>query len=278
MTSNGTPLPTKTRLSHRMRRFGEKYGPWAVVTGASSGIGRAIAIRLAETGVNLVLASRGRESLEQLTDELTSKHQVECRVVAVDLGQIAGVELLQEATQMLEVGLLVTAAGFGTSGSFLDGALDDELDMLAVNCQSVAALVWHFGRRFRTRGRGGVIMLSSIVGFQGAPNAAHYSATKAYIQALAEALHVELAGQGVDVLAAAPGPVASGFAARAKMTMGKALTPESVAGPILDALGRSGTVLPGLLSKVLVYSMTGLPRWVKVRIMGRVMHGMSQRS
>lgn len=271
------PLNTNTRPGRR-RRLAERYGPWAVVTGASSGIGRAIARELAAAGVNLVLAARGREALGALADELTGLHGVECRVVAVDLGGEAGAEVLERETAGLEVGLLVAAAGFGTSGPFLDGPLATELEMLAVNCRSVAALAWHFGRRFRARGRGGLVLLSSIVGFQGTPHAAHYAATKAYVQALAEALHVELAGTGVDVLAAAPGPVDSGFAARAGMTMGMALTPERVAGPILNALGRRGTVLPGFLSKLLVYSMAGLPRWAKVRIMGRVMRGMTRRA
>lgn len=278
MATNLGPRPGPTGVSRRMRRVAETYGPWAVVTGASSGIGRAIAVRLAGAGVNLVLAARRREALEELSADLTARHGVECRAVAVDLGHEAGLETLAAAAEGLDVGLLVSAAGFGTSGPFLDGPLDAELDMLAVNCRAVAALAWRFGRRFRSRGRGGLVMLSSIVGFQGAPHAAHYAATKAYVQALAEALHVELAGQGVDVLAAAPGPVASGFAARAGMTLGPTLSPEAVAGPILAALGRRGTVLPGLLSKALVYSMTGLPRWAKVRIMGKVMRGMARRA
>lgn len=93
---------------------------------------------------------------------------------------------------------------------------------------------------------------------------------------LAEALHVELAPLGVDVLAAAPGPVASGFAARADMQMGAALKPEDVAVPILAALGRRATVLPGFLSKLLVYSLLPLPRWARVQMMGRVMKGMTK--
>jgi NADP-dependent 3-hydroxy acid dehydrogenase YdfG len=123
----------------------------------------------------------------------------------------------------LDVGLLVAAAGFGTSGPFLDSDLTQELVMLDVNCR---ALLWqslHFGRRFAERGRGGLIFLASLVGFQGTPFSANYAATKAYVQSLAEALHVEFAVRGVDVLASAPGPVQSVFAARAGMCMGAAL-------------------------------------------------------
>lgn len=119
------------------------------------------------------------------------------------------------------------------------------------------------------------MLLSSIVGLQGIPNAAHYGATKAYVQVLAEGLYYELKPQGVDVLAAAPGPTQSGFADRAGMQMGKAMDPAKIAPQILDALGRRSTVLPGFLSKLLVYSQASLPRSMRVRIMGKVMEGMT---
>jgi short-subunit dehydrogenase len=235
-----------------------------------------MALRLAESGLNLILAARSKAALEQLAADLAARHGIETRVVALDLSRETGVETLGSATSDLDVGLLIAAAGFGTSGPFLDSMLDQELEMLNVNCRSVVALSRHFGRRFAKRGRGGMVLMSSIVGFQGTPNAAHYAATKAYVQALAEALYVELSPEGVDVLAAAPGPINSGFAARAGMRMGMALNPEDVAQPILDALGRKSTVLPGFLTKLLTYSLVPLPRWARVRIMGNVMRGMTK--
>lgn len=108
------------------------------------------------------------------------------------------------------------------------------------------------------------------------PNAAHYAATKAYVQTLAEALHVELAPLGVDVLASAPGPTNSGFAGRAGMRMGTALNPVDVAQPTLNALGRTSTAIPGFLSKLLAYPIALLPRMMRVRIMGQVMHNMTK--
>jgi short-subunit dehydrogenase len=118
--------------------------------------------------------------------------------------------------------------------------------------------------------------MSSIVAFQGVPRAAHYAATKAYVQTLAEGLRVELAPHGVDVLAAAPGPVASGFAERADLRMGQALDPAQVGQATLDALGRRATVRPGWLSKLLGYSLTLLPRRGRSRILAAVMRGMTQ--
>lgn len=263
----------QNQSEHRLFR---RYGQWAVVTGASSGIGREIAIQLAEAGLNLVLVARSLATLQQLADELTAKHGIAVRVVPADLAQATAVEELVAETNALDVGLLVASAGFGTSGRFLELTIADELNMLNVNCRALLLLSWHFGRRFAQRGRGGLVLISSILGFQGVPNAAHYAATKAYVHSLAEALAVELKPHGVDVLAAAPGPTNSGFAQRAGMQMGAALSPAVVAQGTLQALGRTPTVLPGLLSKVLVYSLALLPRMMRVRMMGQIMQGMTK--
>ncbi|MEE3719439.1 SDR family oxidoreductase [Tumidithrix elongata RA019] len=264
------------KLGSWQRRLRERYGSWAVVTGASSGIGRAIAFRLAEAGLNLVLVARSQAALEEMAEDLTAQHGIDVEVVRLDLALESAVETLAATTRDLDIGLLVAAAGFGTSGQFLHSRLEQEMEMLNVNCRSLLGLSWHFGRRFAKRGRGGIVLMSSIVGFQGMPFAAHYAATKAYVQTLAEALNVELAPLGVDAIASAPGPTNSSFAHRAGMQMGKALSPDEVAEATLKALGRQSTVLPGFLSKLLVYSLALLPRWARVRIMGSVMHGMTK--
>lgn len=260
----------------QQERLRARYGPWVVVTGASSGIGRALALELAEAGLNLVLVARGRDTLERMATELAARHGVEARAIAADLGLEMGVEAVEAATRDLDVGLLVASAGFGTSGPFLDSSLEAELGMLDVNCRAPLAMSLHFGRRFAGRGRGGIVLMGSIVGFQGTPLAANYAATKAYVQTLAEALHAELGPLGVDVVSSAPGPVDSGFAARAGQRMGATVKPENVARATLDALGRKATVLPGALSKVLGLSLAPLPRGARVRIMGRVMNGMTK--
>lgn len=267
---------TNKNLIEKQKRFYAQYGPWAVVTGASSGIGRAIATKLAQTGLNLVLVARSRSVLEEMAENFRTRNGVEVKVVNLDLSSETADEELVTACDNLDVGLLVAAAGFGTSGSFLDSNSAREVEMLTVNCRALLSESLYFAQRFAKRGRGGMILMSSIVGFQGMPYAAHYAATKGYVQTLAEALNAELAAFGVDVLAAAPGPTDSGFAERAEMKMGKALQPEDIAQPILDALGRKTTILPGLLSKLLVYSLIPLPRRTRIRIMGSVMSKMTK--
>jgi len=134
----------------------------------------------------------------------------------------------------------------------------------------------HVAQRLATRGRGGIVLLASIVGFQGMPNAAHYAATKAYIQTFGEGLARELREDGVDVLTVAPGPTNTGFAARARMRMGGASDPEALAGPILAGLGRRSTLLPDARAKLLRASVLALPRQSRVRVMGSVMRKMTQ--
>jgi len=262
--------------TRRQQIFRARFGPWAVVTGASDGIGREFSLRLAETGLNLVLVARRGEVLAALADELKERHAISTLVVASDLAKPSGVDEVMGRIEDLNVGLLVAAAGFGTSGPFIDSMLGGELEMIDLNCRAVAALSHHFGRRFAQQRRGGIVLMSSLVAFQGVPRAANYAATKAYVQSLAEGLRIELAPFGVEVLSSAPGPVLSGFAKRADMKMSMALTPKSVAQATLNALGRRGTVRPGWLSILLEASLAFLPRWGRVRMMGVVMGGMTK--
>lgn len=263
-------------LSQDKKRLLSRYGEWAIVTGASSGIGRELAERIAEAQLHLVLVARRGDVLDAFAKELRAKYGIQTRTVVADMETAEGIAAVITATQHLSVGLLVASAGYGTSGGFLAGDIQAEVKMLRVNCEALLVLTHHFGRVFAQQGRGGIILLSSMVAFQGVPFAANYAATKAYVQSLAEALYVELKPMGVDVLAAAPGPVATGFGQRADMRMNGALTPQQIGVPILRALGRNSTVLPGFLTKFLVASLRMLPRWGKVHAMKLVMSGMTQ--
>ncbi|MBC7871309.1 MAG: SDR family NAD(P)-dependent oxidoreductase [Chitinophagaceae bacterium] len=235
-----------------------------------------MALCLAQRGLNVVLVARRRSLLEDLSAELSENYKIQTRVIDADLTGNAAVEGVLSAINDLEIGLFIACAGFGTAGRLIDSDIEQELNMLDVNCRTVLMMSHYFGRRFANQRRGGIVLMSSLLAFQGVPLSANYAATKAYIQSLAEGIYMELLPLGVDVIASAPGPIHTGFATRANMKMSLALKPASVAQATLDALGKRATVRPGWLSKFLEVSLTILPRWGRVRAMGQVMKGMTQ--
>lgn len=257
-------------------KFKAAFGPWAVVTGASDGIGHSFALALAKRGVHLILTARREPLLQVVAARLRSSYGIEVVVVAADYAVPSGVALTLKAVEGREIGLLVCSAGFGTAGPFLQNDITNELEMVQVNCSALADLSWHLGQTMIRQGRGGLILLSSIVAFQGVPRSANYAATKAYVQTLAEGLNGEWAIHGVPVMAVAPGPVQTGFATRSNLRMGKAAHPDVVAEESLRKLGKRVTVRPGWLAKILGYGLASAPRWVRVKIMGVIMKGMTR--
>lgn len=265
-----TPFPFSAASS-----LARRYGPWAVVTGASDGIGRAFTEALAAQGFNIVLVARRESRLQDLAAELQERFAAKTRVVVADLAQRSAITEIDHATRDLEVGLLVAAAGFGTSGPLLASEAEIEMAMVDVNCTALLGLTHVFARRLAAQRRGGVLLMSSLLAFQGVPRAANYAATKAYVQTLSEGLRRELAPLGVDVLSCAPGPIRSGFEARANLRMSMGEPPGVVARDALAALGRRTTVRPGWLGKLLELALATLPRRGRTLVMQQVMAGMT---
>jgi hypothetical protein len=247
---------------------------WALVTGASSGIGRALAVRLAQRGRPLVLVSRDGDALRTLAASLA----VPTRVIVLDLAASASAGALDSGTADLDVDLVVLNAGFGTSGPFLSTDAAVERTMVELNCVAVLEACHRFGRRLAARRGGSLVLLGSVLGFQGVPGSATYAATKAFVQALAEGLRPELAAAGVAVLSVAPGPTHTGFASRAGMKLGLADTAEGVAARVERSIGRSGTVFPGFVAQLLRFGVLGLPRGLRSFIFGRAIAGMVGRA
>ena len=258
-----------------MKNFIERYGPWALVTGASAGIGEAFARRLAERGMNLVLVARREDKLRELANELHNRHGITARVVAADLSRVDFLPLISRATDDVQVGLLVNNAGVATIGNFLDNDLEAELTLLHINDRAPLMLAHHFGRSMRQLGRGGMIFVASTVAFSAVPTWSNYAASKAYDLALAEGVAKELSKDGISVLALCPGPTRTElWPPGARLSL--AMEPGAVVDIALKKLGRRTTVVTGWLNVITTFATRLQPRSWNAAIFGRVVRGMLQ--
>jgi len=185
----------------------------ALVTGASAGIGEAIARELASRGQNLTLTARREERLTDLAAELHGQHGVRAGVVAADLGAESERDRLAAKLDELglEVEVLVNNAGFGYVGNFAESERRRQLEMVRLNCEAVVDLCARYLPEMVARGRGNVINIASTGAFQPMPKSATYGATKAFVLSHSEAIHHELRGTGVSLTAVCPGPVRTEF-------------------------------------------------------------------
>jgi short-subunit dehydrogenase len=192
-------------------------GSWVLVTGASSGLGAEFARQLAARRAHLILTARSGDKLAALAQELAQAHAVETEVVALDLGAPGGAERLCAEVDRRghAVAHLVSNAGFGAAGPFLDQEAARQAEMVRLNCEALTTLSHHFVRPMVAQGQGGVIHVASVASFQSAPYMAVYAATKAFVLSFSEGLAEELRKSGVRVMALCPGPVPTGFQAAA---------------------------------------------------------------
>ena len=253
----------------------QKYGSWAIVTGASNGLGKKFAIQLAKIGFNVVLVARRENILKELSNQLENSYGIKCMPINLDLGHTDAANILDKMTSHLDVGLIVSNAGFVTSGNLIKSKIDVEKNLVDLNCRSLMELSYIYGQKFAKNKRGGIILISSLLGFLGTPGSANYAASKAFVQSFGEGFHSEMKPHNVDVLTVAPGPIHTGFAERANMNFILALKPENVAKDSINALGKKITLLPGFLSKFLYFSLQPLLfRNLKIKVMGLVMKTM----
>ncbi|WP_068180924.1 SDR family NAD(P)-dependent oxidoreductase [Mycobacterium sp. UM_CSW] len=184
----------------------DRFGPWAVVTGASSGIGREFAHQIADSGINVVLVARRLAVLRELGEGLSRGYGVDYRAVGVDLSDPGSLTPIVQATNDIDVGLLVSNAGTALPGALVGSDLQAQRAILRLNTAAHLGLTHHFGERLVRRGRGGILLVSALGAVHGVPYMAHTAATKAYITSLGVGLHGELAKQGVHVTVLHPGP------------------------------------------------------------------------
>jgi short-subunit dehydrogenase len=248
-----------------------RYGGWAVVTGASSGIGAEFARAVARDGLSVVLTARRGDRLRDLARELEQAHGVATRVVEADLTAVADCARLAGAVADLDVSMVIANAGSGVAGRF-DAADPDRLvAMVQLNCTAPVAVISRLLPRLQRRGRGAVILTGSTAAFQPLPFQAVYAATKAFDLYLGEALWGELQGSGVDVLVLSPGPVETEFAEVAGSVLPKSDTPAYVVAVAMNALGHQASVIPGWFNWLRAGSIRFTPRPIATLAAGKVM-------
>jgi short-subunit dehydrogenase len=256
-------------------RFAQRYGPWAVIAGASEGIGAAFAEALAARGIQLVLVARRPEPLRALAGALpVPTHQV-----TADLSTMEGVDAVTDATSSLEVGMVVCNAAYSPMGSFLDLTEEQTQRTVDLNCRAPLRLAHHYLPAMADRGRGGFIVMSSLAGMQGVPSLATYAASKAYGAVLAEGLWAEMRPRGVHVLACLAGAVSTpGYADAMTRPAPGTVPPALVAETALRGLGRRGPrVVPGALMRFSAPVMSRLlSRRFAITLMGRSSQGLAR--
>jgi short-subunit dehydrogenase len=231
--------------------FAARYGPYALVAGASEGLGEAFAHAVAARGVSLVLLARRAEALEGVAAAVRTKHGVDVRTVPFDLARPDLTDTLRDATRGIEVGLGIYNAAYSAIDPFVDRPIEDALRVVEVNCAGPLRLVHALAPAMIARGRGGLVLMASIAGFQGVPRIATYAASKAFNTVFAEGLWYELRGRGVDVLAACPGAIRTpAYLKTTDREVAGTMDALDVARRTLDALGSGPTFVPGAMNKV----------------------------
>jgi short-subunit dehydrogenase len=250
----------------------EWQGRWALVTGASAGIGVAFANELAAGGAHLVLTARRRDRLEELARTLSQRHGIRTAVFVADLSKPDAPEKVYEFTKQseLEIDLLINNAGFGQYGEFTKVQTQRLLDMVQVNCCAVVHLTHLFLADMVARRRGDVLILASTASFQAVPFISTYAATKAFDLLFAEGLAEEMKPHGVRVCALCPGSTESEFhvvAGQEKFTKHHQETAEKVARTGLRALAAGKSyVISGLGNYLGAHSQRIVPRRMVTRI------------
>ncbi|QQR96755.1 MAG: SDR family NAD(P)-dependent oxidoreductase [Sphingobacteriales bacterium] len=243
------------------KSFLNKYGSWAIITGASSGIGVEFAKQIAALGLNTVLVARRKARLEALAKELESQYKIKTLCVECDVAEDGFQNIILDATKDLEVGLMVNNAGINCEGQFFRGDLNRNMQMIQVNMKAPFVLAYEYGKKFVEQKRGGIIFTSSISAFNAHPYLSHYAATKAYILSLAESMNYEFKDKNVDVIALCPGMTKSEMTKGMKDSM-LLMEAKPVVESALQELGKSAVIIPGIVNKV--------QSFINSRMLGRI--------
>jgi len=254
--------------------FADRYGPWALVAGAALGLGAEYARQLAARGLGVVLVDRDGAALGRTAADIAATG-ARVRPLELDLARADVAEAVQTATADVEIGLLVYNAAIGTVAPFLAMTPTVIQAMLDVNCRAPMLLVRALAPPMVARGRGGVVLMSSMSGNFGSAQLAVYAATKAFDLVFAEALWFELRDHGIDVLAVQPGSTRTpGWESSQTPDMRRpgphVMEPATVVTEALDALGKEPVVIPGEQNREGARLLAGLPRREAIELMSSI--------
>jgi len=234
----------------RKRRWSRRdlvktYGQWALVTGASAGVGREVAETLAQRGMSVVMVARRKERLESHADFLEKRYQVKTRVLAIDLSAPGSAKKLVDSVADLEIAMLVNNAGVGYIGRYYEQDPARQNALVQLNCTSPMELTTMLLPAMKRRRRGAVVFISSVAALQPLPLHAVYGASKAFLSSLGMALWEELKGTGVDVIVSEPGSIRTEFNAASGTHGQRGTSPRIVAEGTIAAVGLCPVVAPG---------------------------------
>jgi uncharacterized protein len=254
--------------------FTDRYAPVALVTGASSGIGKSFAERLAAIGMDLVLVARRVQRLDALAARLKAEHGVRVTVCQIDLAEANAARRITDATASLDIGLVVSNAGFSLKGDHC--AIDPQAmaEMLMVNCNTAMQLASGFIPRLRKRGKGGIVLTSSVEALIGCPYSSAYSASKAFVKSLAEGLWGELTPEGIDVLAICPGATDTEALGRHGIdpaTLPNVMSPDEVAKLTLENMSNGPVLITSEHYKATFDQLLAMPRRDALTVMAKRM-------
>lgn len=235
--------------------YKEKYGEYALITGGSSGIGKAIAKELASKGLNLILVARREEELQQAAKEIKAEHLIDVVLISADLLTDEGIQTVKEKSEKYKVGLLIPAAGLEVNGAFEKNNLEKELRVIKLNVTVTMELTHYFLQKMIPRKKGGILLIASLSGHMPNPYFANYAGTKAYVLNFGASLYAELQPKGVDVTVLSPGltntPMTADNGIDWSKTPMQALPPEKVAKTAVNALGKKLIAIPGFKNKMM---------------------------
>jgi len=255
-----------------MKDLTKHYDGWALVTGATSGIGEAFAQQLAQQGFNLVLISRSEKTLTNAKKKLEQQHVVQIRTLTIDLSLPDAIEQIIQKTNDIEVGLVIPNAGVENTGELVENDLVAETRLIHLNMTLPMQLSHHFGQKMKQRKQGGILLISSLFGYQPVPFVANYSASKAYVLSLGQALHVEMKKYDVDVAVLSPGLTRTTMSASMPIDFSKlplsAQHPQQVAKLGLSILGTQASVVSGIFNKLLAWENRFMPSLFSTKLMG----------